>query len=168
MLLVDFISYHPYEYEPDQVRNELRWYHNTIEVPWIVGETAIPADNDSVPYAEQRAFAEKTLLQSRACGAIGYSWWQYQDVKWGRFHADYMGVLNRDSVTRTASGALVNGTVKPVAEAVRSSTHGPIQGECVCLPNYLNYSNWAGQQDHRTIDRYGRQADRRRDDRRVD
>jgi len=141
MLLVDFISYHPYEYEPDQVRNELRWYHNTIDVPWIIGETAIPADNDSVPYAEQRAFAEKTLLQSRACGAIGYSWWQYQDVKWGRFHADYMGVLNRDSVTRTASGALVNGTVKPVAEAMKKFDPWADPGECVCLPNYLNYSN---------------------------
>jgi Cellulase (glycosyl hydrolase family 5) len=141
MLLVDFISYHPYEYEPDQVRNELRWYHNNVDVPWIIGETAIPADNDSVPYVEQRAFAEKTLLQSRACGAIGYSWWQYQDVKWGRFHADYMGVLNREGETRTSSGALVNGTVKPVAEVFKKFDPWANPGECICLPNYLNYSD---------------------------
>ncbi|MEO8066810.1 MAG: cellulase family glycosylhydrolase [Flavobacteriales bacterium] len=141
MLGVDFISYHPYEYEPEQVRNELRWYHNNVAVPWIIGETAIPADNDSVPYQEQRAFAEKTLMQSRACGALGYSWWQFQDVKWGRFHADFMGVLNRDGITRTKTGAVVNGTLKPVAEAFRKFDPWADAGACICLPNYLNYSD---------------------------
>ena len=141
MLGVDFISYHPYEYEPDQVRNELRWYHNNVDVPWIIGETAIPADNDSVPYEAQRSFAEKTLLQSRACGALGYSWWQFQDVEWGTFHADHMGVLNRDGVTRTASGAEVKGSVKPVAEAFKDFDPWADVGECLCLPNYLNYSS---------------------------
>lgn len=140
MLGVDFISYHPYEYEPEQVRNELRWYHNNVDLPWIIGETAIPADNDSVAYEEQRAFAEKTLLQSRACGALGYSWWQYQDVKWGRFHADHMGVLNREGLTRTKSGATVKGTVKPVAEAFQRFDPWADAGACICLPNYLNYS----------------------------
>lgn len=141
MLGVDFISYHPYEYEPEQVRNELRWYHNNVDVPWIIGETAIPADNDSVPFEEQRAFAEKTLRQSRACGAIGYSWWQYQDVLWNRFHADHMGVLDRNGVTRTSMSHFeVRGTPKPVVEAIRHFDPWLDPGECLCLPNYLNYS----------------------------
>ena len=141
ILGVDFISFHPYEYEPDQVRNEMRWYHNNVEVPWIIGETAIPADNDSVPYEEQRQFALSTMKQSRACGAIGYSWWHFQDVAWGRFHADYMGVLDREGVTRTKSGAEVRGTPKPVMKALTSFDPWADPGECICLPNYLNYSN---------------------------
>lgn len=141
MLGVDFISYHPYEYEPDQVRNEMRWYSNNVDVPWIIGETAIPADNDSVPYVEQEEFARKTLVQSRACGAIGYSWWQFQDVKWGRFHADYMGVLDREGTTPTSTGGQVNGTAKPVARVIKSFDPWADAGECICLPNYRNYTD---------------------------
>lgn len=99
ILDVDFISFHPYEYEPDQVRNEIHWYGQHVEKPWIVGETAIPADNDSVPYADQLEFARKTLAQTVACGGIGYSWWQFKDVHWGKFHADHMGVVNREGWT---------------------------------------------------------------------
>ena len=141
MLGVDFISFHPYEYEPDQVRNELRWYHNNVDVPWIIGETAIPADDDSVPYTAQFEFAQRTLLQGRACGALGYSWWQYQDVRWGKFHSDLMGVLNREGTTTTTKEQLqVNGTIKPVAKAFQQFDPWTDAGECVCLPNSLNYS----------------------------
>ncbi|QQR88160.1 MAG: cellulase family glycosylhydrolase [Flavobacteriales bacterium] len=156
MLTVDFISYHPYEYEPDQVRNELRWYANNVDVPWIIGETAIPADNDSVPYADQEEFARKTLLQSRACGAIGYSWWQFQDVKWGRFHADYMGVLNREGVSVTSVGDTVFGTRKPVAGALKGFDPWTGAGECLCLPNYLNYSDGrVSKVSGRLVDEHG-------------
>lgn len=140
-LRVDFVSYHPYEYEPDQVRNEMRWYHENMRVPWIIGETAIPADNDSVPYSLQKEFAQRTLERSRACGAWGYTWWQYKDVFWNYFHSDYMGVLNREGTTRTRkSGLIVQGTVKPVAEAFRSFDPHADPGPCTCLPNYFNYS----------------------------
>ncbi len=140
ILGADFISFHPYEYEPDQVRNEMRWYHTNVDVPWIVGETSIPADNDSVTYEEQRQFAVNTMKQSRACGAVGYSWWQYQDVAWGRYHADYMGMLDRVGITRTKSGAEVKGTPKPVMKTLTEFDPWADPGECICLPNYLNYS----------------------------
>lgn len=137
---VDFISFHPYEYEPDQVRNELYWYGRELTVPWMVGETAIPADNDSVPYANQLAFAWKTLAQARACGAIGYSWWQYKDVRWHEFHPSHMGVLAREGFSTTSAGHVVEGTPKPVAEAFRNfDPRSPI-GPCMDLPNYYNYS----------------------------
>lgn len=141
---VDFISFHPYEYEPDQVRNELAWYGRELTVPWMVGETAIPADNDSVPFGEQRAFAEKTLAQARACGAFGYSWWQYKDVRWYEFHPSHMGVLARDGFSTTSSGHQVEGTPKPVAEVFRGfDPRSPI-GPCLDQPNYYNYSDHAG------------------------
>ncbi|PIQ16053.1 MAG: hypothetical protein COW67_05040, partial [Flavobacteriales bacterium CG18_big_fil_WC_8_21_14_2_50_32_9] len=37
ILPVDFISYHPYEYEPEQVRNEIYWYGKYTKKPWIIG-----------------------------------------------------------------------------------------------------------------------------------
>lgn len=141
---VDFISFHPYEYEPDQVRNELTWYGKELTVPWMVGETAIPADNDSVPYADQRAFAQKTLDQARACGAVGYSWWQYKDVRWHEFHPSFMGLLSRDGYTVTSQGHLVEGSPKPVVEVFRRFDPGSPKGPCLDLPNYYNYSSHTG------------------------
>jgi len=94
---VDFISYHPYEYEHNQVINEMLWYKDHVTKPWIIGETAIPADGDSIPFTNQAQFAKLTLKQTLACGGIGYSWWQFKDVQWNDFHSDYMGVANMDT-----------------------------------------------------------------------
>lgn len=141
MLEVDFVSFHPYEYEPDQVRNELRWYQEHVDVPWVIGETAIPSDGDSVPYADQASFAAKTLLQTRACGAWGYSWWQFQDVGWGSFHQDHMGVLDRTGTTTMGDGRVVAGTPKPMAAMIQGFDPAADPGKCLLLPNYTNYSD---------------------------
>jgi len=142
ILAVDFISFHPYEYQREQVRNEMRWYGQYVDKPWIIGETAIPADNDSVPYADQLAFARKTLEQARACGAVGYTWWQFKDVGWGTFHADYMGVMSRAGDTRVDDALpQVQGTVKPVAQAFREFDPNAPRGQCAQLPNYYNFSS---------------------------
>ncbi|MFT3884506.1 MAG: cellulase family glycosylhydrolase [Flavobacteriales bacterium] len=142
ILDVDFISFHPYEYEPEQVRNEIRWYGEHVDKPWIIGETSLPADNDSVPYADQLAFARKTLAQTVACGGKGYSWWQFKDVKWGRFHADHMGVLDRQGWTEVGEGLPpIEGTVKPVAEAFKEFQPWKAPGPCAHLPNYYNFSS---------------------------
>jgi hypothetical protein len=138
LLNVDFLSIHPYEYEPEQVRNEMFWYDRFIDKPWIIGETAIPADGDSVPYEDQRVFAEKTLQQAFNCGAIGYSWWQYKDVEWYDFHANYMGVVSREGLMFSEDSIQMNVTVKPVADAFRSFK--PETGKCLWLDNYYNYS----------------------------
>lgn len=141
MLNVDFISIHPYEYEPEQVRNEMYWYGKYIQKPWIIGETAIPADNDSVPYEAQRLFAEKTWKQAYNCGAIGYSWWQYKDVEWQNFHPNFMGVVNRKGETRTKKQNIpVNGTVKPVARVIKNADVNAPKDSCICFSNYYNYS----------------------------
>lgn len=141
ILKLDFVSLHPYEFEPGQVMNELAWYGRYITKPWIIGETAIPADNDSVTYEEQKQFAAKTLKQTYDCGAIGYSWWQYKDVSWHTYRADYMGVVNRTGETKTAKDNLrVQGTVKPVADAFRAFKPEGKKDSCICLHNYYNYS----------------------------
>ena len=141
ILDVDFISFHPYEYETEQVRNELRWYHENVDVPWIVGETSLPADNDSVPYSEQETFARKVLQQTYNCGGCGFSWWQYKDVEWGEFHSDRMGLLSLEGSTPVHNAAIqVSGSPKPAAIAFREFDPRGSRGECALLPNYFNYS----------------------------
>ncbi|OFY93642.1 MAG: hypothetical protein A3K10_12530 [Bacteroidetes bacterium RIFCSPLOWO2_12_FULL_31_6] len=140
ILAIDFISYHPYEYEPEQVRNEIYWYGKYTEKPWIIGETAIPADNDSVTYEEQRLFAKHTLEQTYNCNGVGYSWWQYKDVDWHKYHATFLGVLNWNGETINPKGDSVFGTVKPVAKEFGTFNPNAKKDSCLCLDNYYNYS----------------------------
>lgn len=155
ILDVDFLSFHPYEYEPDQVLNEIRWYGTHVRTPWMIGETSLPADGDSVSYSEQGRFAERTLAQTRACGGIGYSWWQFKDVRWGRFHSDFMGLMTRDTTETGVDGhpITVTGTVKPTVEVFRGFDPQAAMSACEELPNYLNYSQ------HRTARITGRLVD---------
>lgn len=140
LLPVDFVSFHPYEFEPEQVRNEIYWYGKHVKKPWIIGETAIPADNIKVRYQAQKKFAEETFKQSYNCGASGYSWWQYKDVDWNRYHANFMGMLNLQGTTLTANGYIISGTCKPIAEVFRSFSTSQNSLPCSLLPNYYNYS----------------------------
>ncbi|HMU13490.1 MAG: hypothetical protein JST41_06690 [Bacteroidetes bacterium] len=145
VLAVDFVSFHPYEYEPNQVMSEIHWYGKHVDKPWIVGETSLPADNDSVPYAEQLSFAHRTLAQTVACGGQGYSWWQFKDVKWGRFHSDYMGVLSMAGETQVAPDLpMVHGTVKPVWQAFSTFDPTAPPGPCIVPDNYYNFSSLTG------------------------
>jgi hypothetical protein len=141
ILDLDFLTLHPYEYEREQVRNEIYWYGKYIKKPWMIGETAIPADNDSISYNEQKAFAKKTIKQTYDCGGIGYAWWQYKDVEWYSYHANFMGVVSLKGETRTSNGDLVFGTVKPVASVFKSFDPATKKDTCRCLTNYYNYSN---------------------------
>ena len=141
LLDVDFISFHPYEYESDQVLNELVWYGRHLTIPWMIGETSLPADDDSVSYADMARFARRTLEQTVACGGIGYSWWQFKDVRWGRFHSDFMGLLDMEGQEPVEGHAIgVEGTLKPAAEVFRTFDPGAVDAACEELPNYLNYS----------------------------
>jgi len=140
ILDVDFISFHPYEYEKEQVRNEMYWYYKYVDKPWIIGETAIPADGDSVSYESQAEFARKTMIQARDCNAKGYTWWQYKDVNWPKFHSSYMGVLNRTGTTLTSNGNRVSGTLKPVVKEFKNFQPDSKKDSCLCFDNYYNYS----------------------------
>jgi hypothetical protein len=141
ILAFDFLSFHPYEYEPEQVRNEIYWYGKYVKKPWMLGETAIPADDDSVKYSTQKNFALKTLQQTIDCGGIGYSWWQFKDVNWQAFHASYMGIVNQKGETISKRNNIcINGTVKPVAEAFKQFDSNKKNAEGALLPNYYNYT----------------------------
>lgn len=128
-LNVDFISFHPYEYEPNQVLNEIYWYGKYVKKPWIIGETSLPADNDSVPYSDQLNFAEQTFKQTCNCNGRGYSWWQYKDVNWFNFHSNFMGIFTHD------------GKAKTVTDFFKKALTYKSDNNCIKLDNYYNYSN---------------------------
>lgn len=148
ILNVDFLSFHPYEYEPNQVMNEVYWYGKYVEKPWIIGETSFPSNNDTIKYEDQSLFAKKTLEQVCNCGGIGYSWWQYKDVTWGSYHADYMGVVNWHGSTTTDKGSMIYGTPKPVAKIFKEYKPMKLKDHCIKLDNYYNLSNY---KDHRIL-----------------
>ena len=127
ILDLDFISYHPYEYEKNQVVNEIYWYGKHTNKPWILGETAIPADNKGFSYRDQVLFAEKTLKQTRACGGAGYSWWQFKDVNEIKFSHSFMGLVTQKE------------KVKPVASAfINYNPYSSKKDSCNCSENYYN------------------------------
>lgn len=141
LVQVDFISFHPYEYEKEQVRSELYWYHKFVNKPWIVGETGIPADNDSIPYSDQTAFAQKTLYQELNCNGTGYSWWQYKDVSWGGFHQSYLGVVSHEGTTPLPGGEVAQGTPKDLGKSLTQLIAKYKKEPCLCPENYYNFSS---------------------------
>ena len=105
MLPVDFVEMHTYH--PLRVLNEMWWYSRYCGKPWMVGETGLPADNDSVPYQWQLEFFQKTYYYANIFGAIGYGWWEFQDNPDGvNFEAQYTGLRDNNGVRKPAADGL--------------------------------------------------------------
>ncbi|MCL2329226.1 MAG: carboxypeptidase-like regulatory domain-containing protein [Bacteroidetes bacterium] len=154
LLDVDFVSFHTYH--PLRALNEIYWYSTYIDKPFMIGETALPADNDTVPYEYQRQFLKKSYEFARDCGAIGYGWWEFQEAHgygWsnfketccGDFNVRHTALLNtRDSVVTAKNKYIIYGTPKPaVAEIAYFSDYQPkTKQRPVNYYNMLGYSNF--------------------------
>lgn len=104
MLPTDFVEMHTYH--PLRVYSEMWWYSRYCSKPWMVGETGLPADNDSVPWDWQWWFLYRTFERAKYLGAIGYGWWEFQDCPSGvNFEAKYTGL--RDSTGKSKPAARV-------------------------------------------------------------
>ncbi|NLJ82644.1 MAG: glycoside hydrolase family 5 protein, partial [Bacteroidales bacterium] len=117
ILAVDFVQVHTYH--PLRVPNEIYWYSQYIDKAWMIGETALPADNDSISYEMQRQFIIDAFNYTVDCGGCGFGWWEFQEVKNTHFEAQYTGLLNHDSITLCDNYQLI-GTLKPAAYEVAS------------------------------------------------
>ena len=115
MLPVDFVQIHTYH--PLRIPNEIWWYSHYVGKPWMIGETSLPADNDSISYDSQARFVEQAYQYTIDCGGIGFGWWEFQDYLNPdmSFEANYSGLLNHDGVTSIKSGHEIIGTMKPAA-----------------------------------------------------
>jgi hypothetical protein len=144
ILPVDFVAFHTYN--PLRVINEIYWYSNYSQKPWMIGETALPADGDSISYDEQTLYYREVLQSVLKCGGIGIGWWEFQEIPNTHFEAQYTGILNHKGETITKSGGYhIKGTVKPMVKEVLSSSYAKQERICPCMKNYenmLGYENY--------------------------
>ncbi|MFN8279271.1 MAG: cellulase family glycosylhydrolase [Saprospiraceae bacterium] len=127
MLDVDFYSYHLY---PDNqgnatpYRNQLYYFSQISDKPWIIGETGFaassyntgkPTDGD---LNAQKVYFSKTYQYCMDCGGLAYSWWQFHDVSWS---PDYGLVDSMDQL-------------KPFGEMISEVAAGQPHPEA-CIPD---------------------------------
>ena len=145
ILPVDFIQIHTYH--PLRIPSEIWWYSQYCNKPWIIGETALPADNDSISYEEQYHFAEEVYQYVIDCGGIGFGWWCFQDhiIPNMNFEANYTGLLNHEGITKTKSGNEIIGTIKPAAYKFKELSKLKAQGP---KPRPQNYYNMLGYENY--------------------
>lgn len=134
----DFLAMHTYH--PLRVPNELYWYHHHAGMPYMIGETALPADNDSLTYAAQRQFVRDSYRRALECGSIGYAWWEFQEVDIGYYEGNYTGLLRPGPGLVAPNGYRLEGvTLKPAALEFRDlSTRVKPAAPCTCHVNYYN------------------------------
>jgi hypothetical protein len=196
VMKLDFYSAHVYP-EPtavtdhdvqamrDRVLAELHWIGSTCTMPWIVGESAFSADDDTVdpmdiefnwgaqhldadpahhkwPFmhgseAEQLDFADAGLTATRQALGSGYSWWGFQNDRFGgegtlgiavqivdkrTYLANFWGVLKYGN---EAGGPAPWDIARPwrdklVVSAFQNADESPISGALGTEP--ANYFNW--------------------------
>ena len=106
MLPIDFVEMHTYH--PLRVCSEMWWYSHYCGKPWMVGETGLPADNDSVPYLWQADFMWWTHRFAEINGAAGYGWWEFQDCPAGvNFEAQYTGLCDKNGIRKPAANMVI-------------------------------------------------------------
>ncbi|HIE16320.1 MAG TPA: carboxypeptidase regulatory-like domain-containing protein [Bacteroidales bacterium] len=140
ILPVDFMAFHVYN--PLRIPNEIYWYSHYINKPWIIGETGLAADNDSVPYERQSAFIKQTFQYALNCGASGFALWQFQDVRWGMWRQNNKGLLTNEG-TLTIDEFTIHGSLKPAASIIKElKDMKPDTNECNCPGNYFNMRDY--------------------------
>ncbi len=144
ILPVDFMAFHTYV--PLRVPNEIYWYSKYIDRPWMIGETALPADNDSVSYQQQHQYLIEAYKRVVNCGGAGFGWWAFQDVSWGGFEHDYTSIMNHQGYTYTQDSTYkIKGSLKPVAYEFKNLKNYKPTYDCPCATNYYNmlaYKNY--------------------------
>lgn len=118
ILPVDFVEIHTYH--PLRVPSEIYWYSKYCNKPWIIGETGLPADNDSITYEEQAQFVREAYQLTRDAGGCGFGLWEFQDNPTCTFEASYTGLLSHGGRTcLTDNGDFtIKGTLKPAAHVI--------------------------------------------------
>jgi hypothetical protein len=111
----------------------------------MLGETSLPADNDSIPYEHQTSFLREVYQHVVDCGGAGFGWWDFQEAVHGNFEARFTGILNHEGVTTTQDGNYsIIGTVKPAAQLLPELAHYKPQEKVRPLNYYnmLGYNNY--------------------------
>ncbi|MCX7953875.1 MAG: carboxypeptidase-like regulatory domain-containing protein [Bacteroidales bacterium] len=135
---VDFIQFHTYH--PLRVPNEIYWYTHYTNKPCMIGETSLPADNDSISWSDQVKFLFDVYKVAISYGCIGFGWWQFQEVRWGGFEHDYTAIISRDGDT-VINNYKFKGKFKPVAFKFKDLKNIKPEKN---LSKFCNYYNMLG------------------------
>ncbi len=135
ILPVDFVEIHTYH--PLRVPNEIFWYSKHCKKPWMIGETGLPADNDSITYREQAQFVREAYQLTRDAGGCGFGLWEFQDNPGGTYEASYTGLLRHGGETRTGDFT-IKGTLKPVAHVIATLEQNYVPKKYEKPVNYYN------------------------------
>jgi hypothetical protein len=137
ILPVDFLAFHTYH--PLRVPNEIFWYGNYISKPWMIGETALPADNDSISYQEQKIFMREVYKRVVDCGGSGLGWWGFKDIAGTYFEENFSGLINNQGRTITQDGNyVIQGTPKPAVNEISLFSDYNTPQPCLRAGNYYN------------------------------
>jgi hypothetical protein len=143
-LPVDFVQFHTYH--PLRVPNEIYWYSRYVNKAWMIGETSLSADNDSIPYEHQRQFMIAAFQYSRDCGATGFGWWEFQDILSNHFESQYAGLLNHQGITYTEDSLYcIQGSLKPAVHEIKTLLNYEPQKP----KRPINYYNMLGYNNYR-------------------
>ena len=107
----------------------------------MIGETGLPADNDSISYENQAQFVREAYQLTRDAGGCGFGLWEFQDNPGGTFEASYTGILRHGGITHiTTRNAkfTVKGTPKPVAKVIATLAQNYVQKMQERPTNYYN------------------------------
>lgn len=141
ILPVDFVQMHTYH--PLRFPNEVAWYCTYVKKPIMIGETSLPADNDSITYEEQRQFMIDAFKFAKDYGCIGFGWWQFQEVQWGSYEHDFTALLNHQGITKTQKNKyIIQGSLKPAAYEVKKLLD--YQPQKRKTQKWVNYYNMLG------------------------
>lgn len=147
ILPVDFVEFHTYH--PLRVPSEIYWYSKYCRKPWIIGETGLPADNDSITYEEQAQFVREAYQLTRDGGGCGFGLWEFQENPGGTYEASYTGIMSHGGFTHYTTQntkCTVKGTLKPVAHVIATlaKNYSPRKHE-----RPANYYNMVGYKNIR-------------------
>ncbi len=139
ILPVDFISFHTYDIL--RIPSEIFWYSRYAHKVWMIGETGLAADNDSVSFEKQKKFMEKTYQYAINCGAAGFGIWQFQDVNWGSWRSGHKGLFTFYGDT-TINGVKIKGRLKPAAFIIKKLKKIKPEEPCQMPNNYFNMRDY--------------------------
>lgn len=143
LLPVDFVSIH--SYNPLRIKNELYWYAKYLDKPWLISETALPADGDSISYEEQAQFMHEVLKIAEDAGSLGFGWWQYQEVWWGHVEHNHTSLLDHKREFRNSVNDRILGSMKPAANIMKEHYYKRNDG---ALEQPINYYNMLGYDNY--------------------
>ena len=139
LLPVDFVEIHTYH--PLRVPSEIYWYSKHCKKPWMIGETGLPADGDSISYEEQAQFIKEAYQLTRDAGGCGFGLWEFQEIRYPIFEAAHTGLLTHNGITHVTTKRgkyTVKGSLKPAAHVIATLTQNYTPRPSKQPVNYYN------------------------------